>query len=115
MKHLNLRAATLFVVIVSLLFLVGCETVDISKVLSDPSRYSNKTVRVKGVVENSMGAMGHGAYAVSDGTGTIWVISNKGVPSRGARIGVEGTVFQGAQVFGRSIGVAIREKKHKLE
>lgn len=104
--------AVLAIVVLSLV-LVACETVKISSVVNDPSHWMNKTVRVAGTVTTSMGAVGHGAYQVSDGTGNIWVISSRGVPARGAQVAVEGTVFQGAQFMGQSFGVAIREKQHR--
>ncbi len=112
MKH-RIAASALPVLLV--LVLAGCEAVKISSVLADPSRYVNKTVVIQGTVQNSMGALGHGAYAVSDGTGTIWVISSRGVPARGARVAVEGQVFQGVQFLGQSFGVALREKRHRTK
>lgn len=105
-------AAPAILVLLSLV-LVGCESVKIGDLLADPSRWSNKTVRVTGTVENSFGLMGQGAYAVNDGTGTIWVISRSGVPARGARVEVVGDVFQGAQVGGQSFAVALREREHR--
>ena len=107
------RKIAVSALVVLSLILVACETVKISSVVNDPSRWVNKTVRVSGTVTTSMGAVGHGAYQVSDGTGSIWVISSRGVPARGAQVGVEGTVFQGVQFMGQSFGVAIREKQHR--
>lgn len=110
-----MRASAALVALVAVaLIAAGCaDTVSISRLNSDPAHWQNKTVRIVGTVQNSMGLMGRGAYSVSDGTGSIWVISDKGVPARGAQIAVEGTVFQGAQFMGQSFGVAIREKQHK--
>lgn len=95
------------------LVLIGCQTVKIGSLVSDPSRWRNKTVRIEGTVQNSVGAIGTGAYAVSDDTGTVWVISRTGVPSRGARVEVVGQVFEGVQFLGQSFGVALREKEHR--
>jgi hypothetical protein len=107
--------AGLAAVILLVLVLSGCETAKISSIVNDPSHWQNKTVRVVGTVQTSMGALGHGAYQVSDGTGNIWVITNKGVPSRGAQVAVEGTVFQGLQFGGQTFAVAIREKQHRTK
>ncbi len=96
-----------------LLVLAACESVSINKVLADPSHWEGKTVHVQGVVENSFGALGNGAYRISDGTGSIWVISRTGVPARGARVDVVGSVFQGAQLAGQALGTALREERHK--
>ena len=32
------------------------------------------------------------AYQIDDGTGTLWVVSKKGVPRRGARVKVRGRI-----------------------
>ena len=96
------------------LFLVGCaQTVKIEDILADPSRWAKKTVRIEGTVETSFGAVGRGGYTVSDGTGTIWVVSKSGVPSQGARVIAEGQVFQGVQLGGQSYAVALREKRYR--
>jgi len=115
MKHGVAAAVVVLLGLVLLsLVLAGCaETVSIGRILADPSHWSHKTVRVQGTVETSGGAVGRGAYAVSDGTGTIWVISGRGIPSRGARVAVEGEVFEGVQILGQSFGVALREKQHR--
>jgi hypothetical protein len=34
--------------------------------------------------------LGRGAFQLDDGTGTIWVVSTRGVPREGARVGVRG-------------------------
>jgi hypothetical protein len=96
------------------LFLTGCGTVKIGRVLSDPYHYHNRDVRVEGNVTHSFGAFAAGGYQIDDGTGKILVISNRGVPSKGARVRVSGTVTSGVTVMGRSFGTAIRENKHKL-
>jgi hypothetical protein len=39
--------------------------------------------------------MGNGVYQVDDGTGKLWVVSEKGVPREGARVAVKGTIRDG--------------------
>ena len=108
------NSAAAGVLLLASLVLLGCvKTVEIGTILADPSRWTKKTVRIQGTVQNSMGAIGRGAYAVSDDTGTIWVTSRTGIPARGARVFVEGKVFQGVQILGESYGVALREKRHR--
>ncbi len=111
MKNSRTYLAAVLLVILALV-LAACESVSINKLLADPARWRNKTVHVHGTVENSMGALGHGAYLLADDTGRIWVISNTGVPARGAKVDVEGVVFEGVQFGGQSLGVAVREKRH---
>jgi len=94
--------------------LIACaQTVSIGRLLADPGHWNNKTVHIAGTVQNSSGAFGEGIYSVDDGTGTVWVFGGHGVPGRGVRVDVLGSVFQGAQFLGRSYGVAIREQRHR--
>src|SRR5262245_29466091 len=93
----------------------ACGTVRIARINSDPNRFARRTVRVEGNVTNSFGALGTGGYQVDDGTGTIYVISTgTGVPSKGMRVRVDGTVMHGVTVLGKSYGTAIRENGHKV-
>lgn len=104
-----------FVAAAGALLLSACGAVKIGRINADPSRYRNQTVRVSGTVVNSVGALGTGGYQVEDGTGSIFVISRKGVPSRGSRVIVTGKVFPGAEVLGQSVGTAIREQSHTVK
>jgi hypothetical protein len=102
--------------VTSMLTLVGCmQSVRIGNLLADPSHWANRSVKVSGQVQNSMGLLGTGAYQVNDGTGSIWVISRgSGVPGRGARVDTQGHVFQGVNFLGRNFAVALREDKHRV-
>ena len=72
---------------------LGCAGTTISKILAEPQRYTHRgDVGLSGDVTESMSFLGHGAYKLDDGTGTIWVISNRGVPRRGARVKVSGKI-----------------------
>ena len=96
------------------LLLTGCGTTRIGRVLADPSRYTNRNVTVEGRVTNSIGAFVAGVYEVEDESGKIYVLSSRGVPTKGARVKVEGTVTPGVNVMGRSFGTTIRERNHKV-
>jgi hypothetical protein len=104
-----------YLVIPALALLTACGSVKISRINADPSRYANRTVSVNGRVTNSIGVLGTGGYQVDDGTGTIYVLSRTGVPSRGAEVRVTGRVTPGATVLGRTIGVAIQEESHRVK
>src|SRR3954463_15256790 len=72
---------------------VGCAGTTISRILAEPQRYTRGgTVGLHGNVTESMSLLGRGAYKLDDGTGTIWVISNQGVPRKGARVKVHGKI-----------------------
>lgn len=96
------------------LLLTACEEAKISKIKNDPSHYNNRTVVVDGRVTNSFGAIVAGVYEIEDETGKIFVISNGGVPSKGARVAVKGKVMNGVTLMGRNYGTAIRESDHKV-
>ena len=101
-------------VVAAALFLAACETATIGEIKSDPAKYKNKEVRVDGTVTTSFGVLSTGAYEIEDSTGKIFVLSRHGVPAKGARVSVVGTVFNGAMVGGLSVGTAIRESGHKV-
>lgn len=103
-----------FLVIAAGLVISGCGTTRIGRVLSDPMRYQNRNVAVEGTVTSSVGAFVAGLYQVDDGTGKIYVVSNRGVPQKGARVKVSGNVTPGLSFMGKSWGTAIRERDHKV-
>jgi hypothetical protein len=102
-------------VVFTAVLLAGCAPMTIGRIVADPSRFQNKPVTVSGTVTNSVGVMGKGGYQLDDGTGKIYVISAKGVPSRGSKVEVTGTVSPGVEVLGTPVGVAIREQDHKVK
>lgn len=87
------RLALLFLAAAFGLSSIGCATTTVARILAEPQRYTQRSdVRLQGDVVESMSFLGHGAYKLDDGTGTIWVISNHGVPRRGARVKVDGRI-----------------------
>ncbi len=96
--------------------LTSCATTNISRLLSNPARYNNRTVRVEGRVNNSYGIpFAAGIYQVDDGSGKIYVLSSRGgVPSKGARVNVAGTLTNGVTIGGKAYGTVIREEKVKV-
>ena len=75
--------------------LTGCERKTINQILAEPDRYARRDVAIVGNVVESYSVLGRGAYRVDDGTGRIWVVSDKGVPRKGARVGVKGRIKNG--------------------
>lgn len=70
----------------------GCASTNVARLLAEPNRYANRDVRLKGDVVESVSLLGHGAYKLDDGTGSIWVVSRRGVPRRGARVEAKGKI-----------------------
>lgn len=85
----------------------------ISKINSDPGRYSRKEVGIAGRVTDSYGVPGYGAYEIDDGTGRIWVVTKRGVPSRGSNIGAKGRIYSGLTWGGRSFGTVLEESDRR--
>jgi hypothetical protein len=104
----------LTILLAAAILLAGCAPVTIGRINADPSHFRNRTVHVTGTVTNSVGLMGKGGYQLEDPTGRIYVISGKGVPSRGSKVTVTGRVAPGAEVLGTAIGVAIREDSRSV-
>jgi hypothetical protein len=92
--------------------LTSCASTNVSRLLSNPEKYQNRTVRVYGRVDNSYGVpFAGGVYQVDDGTGKIYVLSARGkTPSKGAQVNVAGTLTSGITVGGKSYGTIIREQ-----
>jgi len=89
----NIRAcAIILAAAVLLLFMSACEQKSISQIRAQPSRYSTREVAIAGNVVRSFSFLGRGAYEVDDGTGRLWVVSERGVPREGSRVGVRGTI-----------------------
>jgi len=97
------------------LALTGCpERIRIGDIERDPGRYFDKEVTVAGRVVRSYGAAGAGVYEVDDGTGKIWVATEKyGVPGKDAYIGVTGRIVPGVTWGGRTYGNGMRETRRR--
>jgi len=108
---LSIRKATFFfAVLAGTLFLTACPSqTNIGRINSDPGRYRNKEVSIVGRVTDSYGVLGNGAYEIDDGTGKLWVITRRGIPARGSRVGAKGDVHTGFSLAGRSCGAVLEE------
>jgi hypothetical protein len=87
----------------------------IGKLNADPARYRGKEVLLIGTVTNSFGALGQGAYELNDETGKIWVITQRGVPTRGSTVGAVGKYINGVTWAGRNLGSALQETDRKVK
>ena len=104
-----------FILIPAALILSGCGSTKIGRILADPTRYNSRSVAVEGRVTQVVGAFVAGLYQVEDETGKIYVLSSRGVPTKGVRVKVEGNVTPGLNVMGKSWGTTIREREHKVK
>ncbi len=86
---------------------LGIGTTPIATVEQNPSRYTN--VYVRGRVVNQVGVFGQGVYELQDNSGSIWVITDKGIPAMNSTVTVRGKAQEGITVGGRSFGVSLVE------
>jgi hypothetical protein len=108
--HLLKRLGSLSLILAAVFLLTACPSqTTISKINADPARYRNKEVAIVGNVTDSYGVLGNGAYEIDDGTGRLWVVTRRGVPSRGARVGAKGRIYTGFNFGGRNFGTVLEE------
>ena len=94
----------------------------VNRALEDPSRYRNKEITLSGAVKDSFSLGSRGVYRIDDGTASLWVASDHGVPRRGATVKVTGTLKEGynlgslaSQVpAGAGNGVVLVEREHRV-
>lgn len=115
------RNLTALFLLAATLSLAACAT-RINRVMADPSRYRDREVTVSGDVVDSLSLGGRGAYRVEDSTGSLWVVTERGVPRRGARVKATGTIRDAFNfsVFGGAVqlpgglgsGLVMMESEH---
>ena len=98
------------------LVLSGCALAvrrpSIAELKYNPGRYQDHRVSIDGVVTSSWGVplVPLRFYKVDDGTGEVTVIAQDGrLPTRGARVRVDGRVGDVASVGGQAIGLHIQQ------
>jgi hypothetical protein len=112
---MKIRIFASVLLFVSAIFFTACpKETTINQVTGDPARYRGKDVLIVGTVTNSFGALGQGAYELNDETGKIWVITQRGVPAKGSRVGAVGRYIDGIKWGGRDFGSALRETDRKV-
>lgn len=118
------RSALTMLAVVALLT-SACASVTVNKLLADPSRYRNHDVTLSGSVVDSYSVASRGVYRIDDGTGQLWVVSERGVPRQHARVTVKGRVREGFNLGtlgdrlklppGVGAGLVLMESSHKAK
>ncbi|MEN9225806.1 MAG: hypothetical protein Q6L60_03925 [Thermostichus sp. HHBFW_bins_43] len=86
---------------------LGIGTTPIATVAQNPTRHTNVVIR--GQVVNQVGVFGQGVYQLQDSSGSIWVITDKGIPAMNSTVTVRGKAQEGITVGGRTFGVSLVE------
>ena len=108
------------VVMVGLLTAACPDRTSIGDIEANPSRYQNKEVAIAGTVRDSYGVnipgtrIRGGAYKIDDGTGSIWIVTEDAVPTKGAQVGVKGIIGNGVNWNGRNYGLGLYEKDRRF-
>ena len=92
---MRLRKAAATVLTMSALVSTACASTSVNRILSDPSHYRDREVSVSGSVVDSYSFANRGAYSIGDESAKLWVVSDKGLPRKGARVTVHGTIREG--------------------
>lgn len=93
----------------------------IADIEANPSKYTNKQVAIAGTVKNSYGVsvpftpIRGGAYEIDDGTGSMWVLTDKSVPTKGTQIGVRGRIESGINYNGKNYGLGMQEQDRRFK
>jgi len=95
--------------------LAGCPPREsIAGINQDPGRFAGEEITIAGRVTDSFGALGSGVFQIDDGTGTMWVFSEKfGVPGNGANLAVTGRIQQGFAFGGRNFATILRQTQRR--
>jgi hypothetical protein len=125
MRYTLCRAVVVAALSVSTLASAACASRTVNQVLADPSRYRDREVQLSGAVVDSYSYVNRGAYRIDDGTGQLWVVSDKGVPRTSARVTVKGTIREGFNLGslgdrinlpqGIGSGLVLMESSHKAK
>jgi hypothetical protein len=112
-RHRSIYASS---VLLGTFLTTGCAgTTRIGTLLADPSEYDGRMVRVEGEVTQTVGIpLLGGTYSVSDGSGTLRVVTDEGgVPREGAEIRVAG-IFRALFAIGAESLSVLQESERDV-
>jgi hypothetical protein len=117
------KAFLLTLVLAAALLATACpQRTSIGDIEANPARFYDKDVAIAGTVQNGYGVSipiisngSGGIYKVDDGTGSIWVITRRSIPSKGARLGVKGKIQNGVNYNGKNYGLVLVEDDRRFE
>ena len=116
------KAFTLGLVLTIGMLAAACpQRESIAGIEANPSKFYNKEVGIAGTVRDGYGLnipltqIRGGIYKVDDGTGSIWVVTQSSVPSKGTKIGVKGKIQNGVNYNGKNYGLGMIEEDRKIQ
>lgn len=119
---MKMRAIILTIIVLtatSVLAFAAAGKLTVAKLIDNPSKYSDKKVKITGTVSNSYGVnilgQGGGIYKVDDGTGSLWVITQRNVPTTGARVKIKGRIQNAVVYNGKNYGLGMFENERQIQ
>ena len=110
------------VLLIAVLAAACPQRISIADIEDNPSKYYDKDVAVAGTVKDSYGLSipilknGEGGiYKVDDGSGSIWVITKRSVPTKGAQLGIKGKIQNGVNYNGKNYGLVLIEDDRRFK
>lgn len=88
---------------------LGIGVTPIRQVVENPSQHPHVTVR--GTVGDQIGLWGRGAYELKDDSGSVWVLTQSGMPTKASTLVVKGSAAEGVAFLGQNLGVTLTEKE----
>lgn len=115
MHKVHWKLISIVLVAAAALVLAACPPRErIARINRDPGRFAGHEITLAGRVTNSFGAMGNGIFQVDDGTGTMWVFTDRfGIPGRDVKVAVTGRIEQGFSFHGHNYAVVLRETQRR--
>lgn len=116
MKSPGLAAVLWFLIFLVFLF-SACDPVNkltsikIKDILDHPRNYENKEVTIYGTVTNAVSLLVVKYFEIQDDTGTIKVVTDKLLPTKGEKLKVTGQMT--AIEIGTERWIVLREKSNK--
>jgi hypothetical protein len=98
-------------ILLSITLMAGCTSTEIGDIVENFEQHEGEEVTIKGTVGERiwLAIMERGAFQVGDGSGTIWVVTDRSPPQEGEEVTVTGTVQAAFELGGRPLGKAILE------
>ncbi|MDQ3321300.1 MAG: hypothetical protein M3525_02395 [Acidobacteriota bacterium] len=97
------------------------QRVSIADIEANPSKYFNKDVAIAGTVRDSYGIsvpftpIRGGIYKIDDGSGSMWIATQKTVPNKGIQVGVKGKIQNGLNYGGKNYGLGMLEEDRRFK
>lgn len=121
MKRIT-KTGILCVLLLVGIFTIACpKRTSIGDIEANPGKFQNKEVAIAGIVKTSYGVSiplineSGGIYKVDDGTGSIWVITQRSVPSKDAQLGIKGKIQNGVNYNGKNYGLVLMEDDRRFK